>query len=55
MGTTTTKETITFKAPEGFKDRIDDEIWNRKVEGNLDRDTSRSEFIRMTLESEISD
>ena len=42
---------VTFRAPEELIERLDEAVFRAKVDGEIDRDTSRSDVLRELVEN----
>lgn len=55
MAVSRDRKAVTFRAPEDLVDELDDYIIQLKASGELDRDVSRSDFLRKLVEKELED
>ena len=46
---------VSFRADEETVEHLDDLIWENKVAGNVDRDSSRSELLREKMDELIAE
>lgn len=42
---------VTFRAPESLIERLDEAVFRAKVDGEIDRDASRSDVLRELVEN----
>jgi hypothetical protein len=49
------KARVTVRVDQSKLDRLDDLIWENKVEGVLDRDTTRSDLLREQIDALVEE